>query len=652
MFVLLLACVEKDTAAIEDTATAVEDSAPCEPVTFYADDDGDGWGGASGEWCEPPPSSVLTGGDCDDLNSDIHPDAAELCDGIDQDCDGTIDEDLTLFTAAPDLDGDTFGDPGAVVTVCALPDGWTLDATDCDDTDALVFPGQLEYCNGYDDDCDALVDLDDSPVYGTGSWFEDTDGDGYGDPDAETLACEAPASAVTDATDCDDEDAGINPGAVEVCLDFVDQDCDGLADDYGCLDEQPGDVDLCDPTIVPVDIAYCTAGIAAVLPSGATYGTVQAAMDAASAGDAVTVCPGTWTENLRQSRSLSLVGFGSSSSILAGSGGTTLTMLPAGTLTLVDLTVQDGRASDGGGLAGDDATLCIARSVFANNYASYAGGGIYLGGSGTLQIEDSIFYGNDADYEGGGIEAYAYTVTIEDSEFYGNWSGYEAGALELDSTGSGTITDTDFTSNEAIYSGGAMVYGGWGPALTLDLTGVTFTSNTSGYEGGALEIGSWDTPVVTCVSCAFDSNRSGNEGGAVALGSWGGSTFNGADSTFTENSSGNGGAFGLGGWGTQEVTLEGCTLDGNTATSEGGAFYLNVAGSAGWATVTVSDSIVTSNTAGVNGGGALVSYGYATLYSVNSDWGTGATENSPDDVFGYTAYGAASTFTCTGGSCY
>ena len=96
--------------------------------------------------------------DCDDTNPAIHPDADELCDGINNDCDAAIDEPDAL-DAAPwyrDADTDGFGDPTVRTLSCERPPGFIADSTDCDDTSSAAYPGAEEICNdGADNDCDA-----------------------------------------------------------------------------------------------------------------------------------------------------------------------------------------------------------------------------------------------------------------------------------------------------------------------------------------------------------------------------------------------------------------------------------------------------------------------------------------------------------------
>jgi hypothetical protein len=129
-----------------------------------------------------------------------------------------------------DGDGDGYGDPRVTTAACEQPDGFTDDGSDCDDADASVNPAAAELCNGIDDDCDGLVDDEDSAVSGTSTWYGDSDGDGYGDPRVSTQACEQPSGWTDDGSDCDDDDAGANPGALELC-NGADDDCDGSVDE-------------------------------------------------------------------------------------------------------------------------------------------------------------------------------------------------------------------------------------------------------------------------------------------------------------------------------------------------------------------------------------------------------------------------------------
>ncbi len=182
------------------------------------------------------------GGDCNDWDAAINPAASETCDGVDQDCDGTIDEGTSCY----DDDGDGVtedsgdcndGDPNVNPNATEVPDngidddcdgqtdsnavdgdndGYSTSGGDCNDGDASVYPGAPEAADGVDDDCDGTVD--------EGTVNYDDDGDGY----------------IEAAGDCDDTDAGVAPGKREIA-DWADNDCDGIVDEGTDYYDDDGD---------------------------------------------------------------------------------------------------------------------------------------------------------------------------------------------------------------------------------------------------------------------------------------------------------------------------------------------------------------------------------------------------------------------------
>ena len=195
-------------------------------LTFYQDADGDGFGDNASSIlaCSVPVGYVGNNVDCDDTNNTIFPGATEICDGFDNDCDLAIDENGNI-TFYQDADGDGFGDNSVTTLGCTAPIGFVADNTDCDDTNNTIFPGAIEICDGFDNDCDLAIDEN-----GGSPFYADADGDGFGDPLVEVLACFAPVGFVADNTDCNDADATENPGAAEVC-DNIDNNCNTLIDE-------------------------------------------------------------------------------------------------------------------------------------------------------------------------------------------------------------------------------------------------------------------------------------------------------------------------------------------------------------------------------------------------------------------------------------
>jgi hypothetical protein len=140
-----------------------------------------------------------------------------------------------LITVYRDKDGDGYGDADNAYQeqICPegdndIPAGYVEDDGDCDDDNIDIHPGADEYCDEIDYNCDGDPYLD---AVDTNTYYEDADGDTYGNPDAPDDLCEDQANDlgyVEDDTDCNDADAAINPGAIDECNDDgIDYDCDG-----------------------------------------------------------------------------------------------------------------------------------------------------------------------------------------------------------------------------------------------------------------------------------------------------------------------------------------------------------------------------------------------------------------------------------------
>ena len=198
---------------------------------FYADADGDGFGSdnITTEACEAPNGFVTNGSDCDDTDASAYPSAEESCDGVDNDCNGAIDDQLgEVFYV--DSDGDGFGNEDDVREACTLEIGLSTLAGDCDDQDPTISPNASESCNEVDDDCNGEVDEGVAQAF-----YADLDGDSYGDEDNTLYACTLPSGYVQNTADCNDNDSLINPSGDEYC-DGVDNDCDGDLDEDFSVD--------------------------------------------------------------------------------------------------------------------------------------------------------------------------------------------------------------------------------------------------------------------------------------------------------------------------------------------------------------------------------------------------------------------------------
>ena len=158
---------------------------------WYKDHDDDGFGDENDfEYkCTTPKDHVEIIGDCDDDDKDIHPNADEICDSKDNDCDNQIDE-IGSVDGDPyylDSDGDNFGDPEHSILSCSNESGYVENNEDCDDSTNSIHPDADEYCNTIDDNCNESIDEAGS-IDGM-IFYMDDDEDGFGDPNSLTRLC-------------------------------------------------------------------------------------------------------------------------------------------------------------------------------------------------------------------------------------------------------------------------------------------------------------------------------------------------------------------------------------------------------------------------------------------------------------------------------
>ena len=237
-----------------------------DPVMLYPDADGDGYGAAQGGrlFCGKPQRQAwsLTADDCDDHNAARHPHAPEACNGLDDNCDGQIDEDSPRTTWYEDADGDGYGVSrvGGDVLACAQPKGLAPAAGDCAPHDPSIHPHAPELCNNVDDNCNGQVDeapLADVENPGTDGGRHDCLVPGEVGTCAQgALLCVFDKGSASFAPVCTSRLAR----STDLCGNGLDEDCDGTPDNA------PG----CGGPASLVDLKGATFAAIAFAPDGGT----------------------------------------------------------------------------------------------------------------------------------------------------------------------------------------------------------------------------------------------------------------------------------------------------------------------------------------------------------------------------------------------
>jgi hypothetical protein len=193
-----------DDSATDDSAT--DDSGGCPKLDWYQDVDGDGYGaGKATSACKSPGKDwTETDGDCDDALAEVNPDATEICNTIDDDCDTDVDaadSSVVLITWRTDADGDGYSDPkGKSFESCTGAGGYAPEdpthPPDCNDGDNTVYPGAPELCDDLQQDCSTKGWSGDE---GVATWYPNSGG--YEDWTAEMAVGKYGKASKIDITD-------------------------------------------------------------------------------------------------------------------------------------------------------------------------------------------------------------------------------------------------------------------------------------------------------------------------------------------------------------------------------------------------------------------------------------------------------------------
>ncbi len=481
-------------------------------------------------------------GDCDDDNRMTWPGAQELCDGQDNDCDGTVPVD--------EADEDA--------------DGWRICEGDCDDEDQSVRPGRAEICDGgKDTDCD-----------GVAQDYLDEDGDGWS-------LC---------ASDCDDAQPLAHPTAEEVC-DGIDNDCNGVADDIDRDGDGrgacPGAGD-CDDTD-PSAYGQVVDGSAAPDGDGSTDAPFDDILDAIAHVDeicrTVVVRPGSYELSRTWSAGfLRIEGAGDSPDAVLisppiGSRYRVFTLRSGAMLELSGLLFRDANGDgDGGIIQATDADLRLEDVVFFDNRTDGNGAAISMTG-GSLLLERVELSSNLADGAGGAISAQGAEVRVWDSIFAVN-SAQRGGAMHLQN-GDLDAQDSLFDENEALLDGGAIDLLG---DATFTLLRLDLRGNLAGADGGAVHLGDLTGDGGALHNSRIQDNSAGQSGGGLAITGAGGRVRVANNSAASNDAVGAGGAFAL-----DATDGSGLFLWSNLSVASGGssAIYARSGGGAsvGWNSV-------------------------------------------------------------------
>jgi hypothetical protein len=412
-------------------------------------------------------------GDCDDGDASVYPGAEELCDGLDNNCDGAIGVD--------EVDTDY--------------DGWLLCSGDCDDEDETIYPGAEELCDDLDTDCDGL-----------NTDRLDEDRDGYS-------LCDG---------DCDDAEPARHPGNPEVC-DGFDNDCTGDIDDidedgdgYSPCDNG-GDCDDSDYFAYPVVV-----DLEAEIGGDGSWEDPFDTLEAAFSGldevcRTVVLAEGSYILDRRWTAgAVTLVGSGlapEDTTLTPPKDGTVFSVSAGAHLTLRNVRVTGASASeDGAALRADGADLTLERVLVDGNICTDCDGGAIAVSSGNLVLDQCTLRSNVAGDDGGAIVV-LYSTMIDIGSVYDDNKGARGGAIRAEAS-TVLMDGVLFDGNDASLEGGALSLVGGSEHL---IERVTFWGNTAAIYGGGISMTGVNDSDSLLRNLVMIDNIAGTSGGGISV---------------------------------------------------------------------------------------------------------------------------------------
>jgi hypothetical protein len=439
---------------------------------------------------------TIENGDCDDRNPMTYPRAVERCDGVDNNCNGTVDEDaIDASFWFIDADADGFGSRSSSVLTCEAPAGYVTSGSDCDDTSDTTYPGAPELCDDIDNACDGGTDE------GTATWYSS-------------------AGSITDLSSVLDMGSSYpatvilpDSGLLMLCENWwpahlvlqgeeVTIQGAGERDNIILFAGDSGRAVTAESTLTQLTIRNVT------LMNGYAYDADGGLVYAADADVLL--------EDVRMRE-----GWANNGGAVAVAGGS---------LTIEDSVIEANVATtNGGGISITDGDLVVTNSSIVDNMAYIDGGGLYA--DSWVEITASTIDANVAYNDGGGARVTGEGISVVGSSVNDNDADNHGGGLSIvsDQNVAVELSNTGLAGNNATYRGAAVHIEGTSTLSNLEFTcedgaGASELVDNNSVAGAALWLstpGHWE---LTSDYCDWGEYSTGDDNIGIdiaSLSGWG-----------------------------------------------------------------------------------------------------------------------------------